>query len=136
MTPSPMNLSTVPPSSDIAEETSSRYVEIWTSRSAGARVSEWLEKFSRSEKNTVRKRGSTPKVSGMPDLISCRTTSSGTKEENDLSEVRNREAADSSLAISWILDGGRAGVSKFRLSIACNWRDTFSTGRDSRPDAK
>src|SRR5882762_3339027 len=116
MTPSPMNLSTVPPSSDIAEETSSRYVEIWTSRSAGARVSEWLEKFSRSEKNTVRKRGSTPKVSGMPDLISCRTTSRGTKEENDFSDVRSSEAADSSLAISRILDGREVGTLNCRLS--------------------
>src|ERR1700682_2047329 len=79
MTPSPMNLSTVPPSSDIAPETCSRYVEIWTRRSSGARVSEWLEKFSRSEKNTVRNRDSTPKASGMPDLTSWRTTSRGTK---------------------------------------------------------
>ncbi len=67
--------------------------------------------------------------------MSWRTTSSGTKEENDFSDVRNREAADSSLAISWILDGGRAGVSKSRLSMACNCRDTFSTGRDSRREA-
>jgi len=36
----------------------------------------------------------------MPDLISWRTTSSGTNEENDLSDVRNSEAADSSFAIS------------------------------------
>jgi hypothetical protein len=37
----------------------------------------------------------------MPDLMSWRTTSSGTKEENDFSDVRNSEAADSSFAISW-----------------------------------
>src|SRR5205823_5523813 len=37
-------------------------------------------------------RGSTPKVSGMPDLISWRTTSSGTKEENDFSDVRSSES--------------------------------------------
>src|ERR1700737_1133805 len=136
MTPSPMNLSTVPPSSDIARETCSRYVEIWIRRSSGARVSEWVEKFSRSEKNTVRERGSTPKVSGMPDLISCRTTSRGTKEEKDCSDVRKSEAADSSLAISRMLDGRDAGTSKCKLSISCNCRDTFSTGRDSRLDAK
>ena len=68
--------------------------------------------------------------------MSWRTTSSGTNEENDFSEVRNSAAADSSLAISWIFDGRRAGVSKLRLSIACNWLDTFSTGRDSRLEAK
>jgi len=45
-------------------------------------------------------------------------------------------STDSSLAISWIFERGRAGVSKFRLSIACNCRDTFSTGRDSRREAK
>ena len=72
----------------------------------------------------------------MPDLMSWRTTSSGTKDENDFSDVRSSEAADSSFAISWIFDGGRAGVSKLRLSIACNCRDTFSTGRDSRREAK
>ena len=72
----------------------------------------------------------------MPDLISWRTTSSGTKEENDFSEVRNREAADSSLAISRILDGRAAGTSNCSLSMACNCRDTFSTGRDRRLDAK
>ena len=70
------------------------------------------------------------------DLISWRTTSSGTNEENDFSDVRSSEAADSSFAISWIFDGGRPGVSKLRLSMACNCRDTFSTGRDSRLEAK
>ncbi len=34
----------------------------------------------------------------MPDLMSWRTTSSGTKEENDFSDVRSSEAADSSFA--------------------------------------
>ena len=71
-------------------------------------------------------------VSGMPDLMSCRTISSGTNEENDFSELRSSEAADSSLAISRILDGRDAGTSNCRLSIACNCCDTFSTGRDSR----
>src|SRR5258708_8174393 len=106
-----MNWSSVPPCCEIAADTSSRYVDIWTRRSSGARVSEWLEKFSRSEKKTVMNRGSTPKVNGMPDLMSWRTTSSRTKEENDFSEVRSNEAADSRLAISWIFHGWRTRVS-------------------------
>src|SRR3984893_5772631 len=68
--------------------------------------------------------------------MSWRTTSRGTKEEKDCSEVLSSQAADSSLAISLILDGLVCGGSKCRLSMACNCRDTFSTGRDSHLDAK
>jgi hypothetical protein len=97
-------------------------------RRAAARRSRRLRA---SEKNTVGNRGSTPKASGIPDLMSCRTTSSGTKEENDFSDVRSSEAADSSLAISRILDGRDAGTSNCRLSMASNCCDTNRSSLNS-----
>ena len=94
MMPSPMNLSTVPFSSEIARETCSKYTDICSSNASGVDCSACVEKFSRSENRMLRLRFSTPRASGMPDLISPLTTSTGAKEENDRSELRSSEAAD------------------------------------------
>jgi hypothetical protein len=63
----------------------------------------------------------------MPDL-----TAGGPIErhegENDLSDVRSSEAADSRFGSSMV-DARRIEI---QASIACNCRDAFSTGRDSR----
>jgi class 3 adenylate cyclase len=51
---------------------------------------------------------STPSESGVPVLISFRTTSSGTNEENERSEVSNSATAVCSSLISLMLDDARA----------------------------
>jgi len=89
-----------------------------------------LEKFSSRKKTRWRNRGSTPTVSGIPNLRSWPDHISGQRGER-FSDVRNSEGRRASFAISWISTGGRGGVSN-GLSIACNCRDTLSRGRDSR----
>jgi len=58
--------------------------------------------------------------------------SKGTKDENDCSELCSNDAADWSCAISLILELGRVGLSKDRLSTDLNCRDMPSIGLDSR----
>src|SRR3954447_15538229 len=68
MMPSPMNLSTVPFSSEIARETCSKYTDICSSNASAVDFSACDETFSRSENRMVRLRFSTPRASGIPDL--------------------------------------------------------------------
>src|SRR6266536_4401959 len=111
-------------------------MDICPSSSFGSSCSACVEKPSRSEKKTVRNRASTPKVSGCPDLISSLTTSRGTKEENDCSELRNKDAVDWSCAISLILEGRISGLSNDKSSTDFNSREMLAIGRDRRADRK
>src|SRR5215831_20611550 len=91
-----------------------------------------LEKSCRSANSTVMKRDSAPRVSGIPVLINFRTTSSGTKDENERSEVSNNDNAVCSSLISLIFDEGGAACENVRSSTDRSSRDTLSIGRDRR----
>ncbi len=81
------------------------------------------------------KRCSTPSVSGVPVRTSSRTTSSGTKDENDCSELRSKAAADCSCAISLIFETLPEPLSNESASTDFSSREIFSIGRDSLMDS-
>src|SRR5262249_24448367 len=110
--------------------------DICSSSAPGVDCSACVEKFSRSENRMVRLRLSTPRASGIPDLIRPLTTSTGANEENDWSELRSGEAADWSCAISRILEGRFAGCSKDKLSTDLSSCEMFSIGFDRRRDRR